>query len=203
MAIWKAPKGATPIDDASGLLIPSITTLADCNRYEAENIRKATVKYLAGKPSKQLAAFNITWAYRVHADMFGDVWDWAGKKRTSVTNIGIAPIQIETQLFDLFGNINYWSDEAAMSPEEVSARIHHRAVFIHPFKNGNGRWSRMLANIWLKRNDHPVVVWPEHQINKGESAIRDTYIDAIRAADDGKFAPLIRMHRQYGNRGQI
>jgi Fic family protein len=30
---------------------------------------------------------------------------------------------------------------------EQAMRIHHRTVNIHPFENGNGRWSRMLANI--------------------------------------------------------
>ena len=33
---------------------------------------------------------------------------------------------------------------------EQAVLIHHRAVQIHPFRNGNGRWSRMLSNIWLR-----------------------------------------------------
>jgi Fic family protein len=42
---------------------------------------------------------------------------------------------------------------------EISARLHYRAVVIHPFLNGNGRWSRMLANIYLKQNELKPTKW--------------------------------------------
>lgn len=54
-----------------------------------------------------------------------------------------------------------------------------RGVAIHPFLNGNGRWARMLANIWLKRNGHPITEWPEATISF-KSVIRDEYLAAIR-----------------------
>jgi len=39
--------GQTPLDDLSGLRDKRILTTAELNSAEAENIRKATLKYLA------------------------------------------------------------------------------------------------------------------------------------------------------------
>jgi len=76
---------------------------------------------------------------------------------------------------------------------EQGARLHHRAVLIHPFTNGNGRWSRLLANIWLLRHGRRVVRWPETVIGY-ESPLRSDYLRAVRAADRGDLDPLIAMH---------
>jgi Fic family protein len=62
--------------------------------------------------------------------------------------------------------------------------------------NGNGRWSRLLANIWLKLNKQPLTLWPEDAIG-ATSVIRDEYLAAVRAADGGNYASLIELHRQY------
>ena len=79
---------------------------------------------------------------------------------------------------------------------EQAARLHHRAVRVHPFPNGNGRWARMLANVWLKRHDHMVTVWPEETIGS-KSIIRVEYLAAVRTADEGDEGPLIELHRRY------
>lgn len=42
----------------------------------------------------------------------------------------------------------------------TAAEFHHRAVWVHPFEDGNGRWARLLANIWLMQHDQPVTIWP-------------------------------------------
>jgi Fic family protein len=75
-------------------------------------------------------------------------------------------------------------------------RFHHRAVRIHPFLNGNGRWARMLANVWLKRHAHPITAWPEKTIGS-QSMIRDEYVAAIRSADKGDEEPLREIHQRF------
>jgi hypothetical protein len=64
------------------------------------------------------------------------------------------------------------------------------------FLNGNGRWARLLSNIWLIRHDHPLTEWPEETIGD-RSVIRDEYIVAIKSADNGVEAPLIELHSRY------
>jgi hypothetical protein len=62
---WRLVPGETPID-ISGLKLQGIGSRSVLNRYEAENIRKAVVKYLAAKPSRRTAPFTMNWAMRVH-----------------------------------------------------------------------------------------------------------------------------------------
>ena len=79
---------------------------------------------------------------------------------------------------------------------EQVTRLHHRAVVIHPFLNGNGRWSRLLANIFLKQTAGKITLWPEETVGN-TSIIRDEYLAAMRAADKGNYEPLMALHRRY------
>ena len=187
--------GQTPLDDLSGLRVRWIQTTAQLNAAEAENIRKATLKYLLAKPTNRSARFDISWMKRLHQEMFGDVWTWAGELRMNETNIGSAARQVEIDLHNLIGDLRAW-ESSQMPILEQAVRIQHAAVKIHPFQNGNGRWSRMLANIWLLLNDTPLIEWPEVTIGTS-SAIRSDYLAAVRAADCGDFVRLIALHAQF------
>ncbi len=97
---------------------------------------------------------------------FGDVWDWAGKLRKIELSIGIKAYLVPMELKKLCDDITYWDKNKTFDIFETAARIHHRAVQIHPFVNGNGRWSRMLANIYLRQNSKMPVRWQEDLLAK-------------------------------------
>lgn len=187
--------GQTPIDDLSGLRVKGIKTTAELNAAEAENIRKATVKYLTSKPSRRWARFDTRWLMRLHAEMLGDVWAWAGELRKRETNIGSPVHRIEIDLHTLIEDLRAW-EASDMPLLEQAARLHHVAVRIHPFPNGNGRWARMVANIWLKLHGGEPTEWPESTIGTA-STIRGEYLDAVRAADRGDYDPLLALHDNY------
>jgi Fic-DOC domain mobile mystery protein B len=191
---WNLIPGETPID-ISGLKLKGIGSRSALNRFEAENIRKAVVKYLAVKPSRRAAPFTMAWATRLHKEMFGEVWRWAGKFRKENLNFGCAWHQVPLQLQALLGDLVFWEDGGSATLVQA-VRLHHRAVQIHPFLNGNGRWARLLSNIWLIRHDHPLTEWPEETIGD-RSVIRDEYIAAIKSADNGVEEPLIELHSRY------
>ncbi len=193
MSGWGSLPGETPID-VSGLKRKGIATRAELNRAEAENIRKAVVKYLATKPSRRSAPFTLSWAKRLHRQMFGDVWKWAGEFRQDNLNLGCDWHQVPMQLQALLDDLGFWQERGDPLLEQAT-RLHHRAVSIHPFRNGNGRWARMLANIWLKRHADGITEWPEERIGS-KSVIRDEYLAAIRAADEGDERPLLDLHRR-------
>lgn len=127
--------------------------------------------------------------------MFGDVWDWAGTFRRAELNIGSKPHMIAIDLQTLLDDRRAWS-ASDMPLLEQSVRLHHGAVRIHPFPDGNGRWSRMLGNILLRMGNHPIVVWPEAVIG-ASSGIRAAYLAAVRAADRHDFSALIDLHRRF------
>lgn len=188
--------GETPLDDLSGLRDRSILTREQLNIAEAKNIALATEKYIARSPNKRLLRFDYAWLLRVHREMFGDVWTWAGMlRRVEVRPVGSPVSRIEVDLHELLNDLSAW-DECGMEAVEQSCRLHHRAVLIHPFTNGNGRWSRLIANAWLRRCGHAIVRWPETLIGES-SPIRGEYISAMRAADGNDYEPLLELHRAH------
>lgn len=187
-------KGATYNDDISSLLLDTSKqyTLGEIYVYEAKNITKATLKYLSAKPDKKLAPFSFEWILQLHREMFGNVWDRAGKLRQVELSIGVKAYMVSTELKMLVDDLAYWDQHKTFDVVEIASRIHHRAVQIHPFKNGNGRWSRMLANIYLKQNGLSPTKWNEDLLSK-ENPHRDDYINALKKADNGDYSLLIQM----------
>jgi len=187
---------ATPLDDISGLKLPSdkVYSLKEIYIAEANNIALATLKYLSAPPSKKTAPFTYEWLSTLHKEMFGNVWDWGGKFRQVELSIGIKAYQVPTALKELVDDIAYWDTNRTFDIYETATRIHHRAVQIHPYKNDNGRWSRMLANIYLRQNGSMPVKWQEDLLSK-ENPKRNEYILALKSADNGDYSRLIKMHR--------
>ena len=187
---------ATPLDDASGLKISKSKSYSLKEVYEKEalNIANATIKYLSAPPSRKTAPFSYEWLLKLHEEMFGDVWDWAGKIRTVELSIGIKAYLVTTELKKLSDDIVFWNKNRTFDAYETAARIHHRAVQIHPFKNGNGRWSRMLANIYLRQQGLMPVKWQEDLL-ASQNPKRNGYIKALKKADNSNFTDLIAMHK--------
>ena len=155
--------GTTPLDDVSGLIPKFITTRRELFDAEFVNINKAAQKYLIPVPSKKIAPFSVQWLYRLHTEMFGEVWDWAGQKRRTDKSIGVDKSNIDVELRKLIDDYALWTGNK-MEPVEVAVRLHHRLVQIHPFENGNGRWARMVANIYLRQNNQGMIQWPEEEL---------------------------------------
>jgi len=189
--------GATPLDDSSGLKIKGIRTLRELNEAEFKNITLVREKYLARRPTARTAPFTRKWMLKLHKEAFGRVWKWAGKIRKMGKNIGLPPHQINVALEELARDLAVWMQSGNMDLVEQSVRLHHRAVTIHPFENGNGRWARLQANIWLRRHSGEIVMWPEETIRDHTSVIRNEYLACLKDADNSKFGPLINLHSRY------
>lgn len=197
-APWPSIPGETPIDLShltANAKARGVATRQELSTLEALNIAKAFIKYLAGKPSSRMAPFDYSWSLKLHKEMFGEVWDWAGSVRTADGNIGVPFYNVSGMLYSLLTDLQEWGD-FDMPLVEQAARLHHRAVAIHPFPNGNGRWSRLLANIWLRQRDAPLTQWREEGIGE-QGSFRREYIATIRAADAGDLTPLIELHARY------
>ncbi|WP_257607883.1 mobile mystery protein B [bacterium endosymbiont of Bathymodiolus sp. 5 South] len=129
---------------------------------------------------------------KLHKEMFGDVWDWAGEIRTAELNFGVKAYLVSTELKKLIDDLSFWHENKTFNTIEISARLHYRAVVIHPFLNGNGRWSRMLANIYLKQNELKPTKWNEDLLAQ-ENIHRGDYIQALKQADNGDYELLIKL----------
>lgn len=66
----------------------------------------------------------------------------------------------------LADDLDFWQSNKSFDVIEIATRLHHRAVIIYPFLNGNGRWYRMLASIYLKQNGLSPTKWNENLFAK-------------------------------------
>lgn len=187
--------GETPIDPSC--LLPGVAfdgTRESLNQLEIENIEVVVDKYLIDPISEVDAPFTYDWMLQLHREMFCNVWNWAGAVRNYNVTIGCDAAHVAARLWDLAECVPYFQP----APNEVirlAAELHHRAVHIHPFPNGNGRWSRMLANVWLRLRGSPITFWPADMAAAG--ANRTEYINAVVAADARNLGPLVELHRRY------
>lgn len=183
------PEGATPLDDVSSLKPKWVKNQKDLNEVEVENISQAADKYLLRSIQDPRKWFNIPFLQKIHYDMFCDVWDWAGKFRKTETCPGIKPFQIPFSLGQLCDDVQFWLGGGGnFTPLEQAVKIHHRLVFIHPFANGNGRFSRLVSDRFLKFFKCAIPQWPIDLDKNG--LYRKKYITALREADKGNYEPL-------------
>ena len=94
----------------------------------------------------------------------------------------------------MIDDCRYWIDHGTYPPDEIAARFHHRLVLIHPYSNGNGRHARLATDLLLKSMGQPRFSWgQESLVDAGET--RQRYVDALRAADQLDFTPLLKFVR--------
>ncbi len=188
--------GPTPLDEEEkdGLLIPSIATLGELNEFEQQNIEQA-VQWTLSRNFKPKVIFTEDFIRTLHKRMYGNVWSWAGEFRKTNKNIGLDKWQIQTKLKNLLDDAMYWYENNTYSPDEISIRFKHRIVSIHCFSNGNGRHSRLMADIIIdKIFKLPVFSWGAAKLsNKGEA--RAAYLNAVKTADKGDYSLLLEFAR--------
>jgi Fic-DOC domain mobile mystery protein B len=192
VAPWRTehePEGATPLseDEKEGLRLSWVATRGDLNAAEAANIAKALrMRKWYGYSTEVLLDDHVL--RQLHAAMFGDVWRWAGKYRTTEKNIGADPDHIAMRVRDLCEDAKYWFQEATAA-DGAGCRFHHALVVIHPFANGNGRHARAVTDLLMRSVEAPPFTWGSVNFVQ-PSETRRTYIAALQAADRGNLEPL-------------
>jgi len=154
-------EGQTPLDEdeKEGLLLKTISTRGELDEFEQANIQDAIEWSMKSKISRE-QLLSEDFILLIHKKMFGTVWNWAGTKRKTNKNIGVDKTQISVELRKLIDDCKFWIDNSTYNPEEIAIRFSHRLVKIHVFPNGNGRHSRLVADILISKVfNNPVFTW--------------------------------------------
>jgi Fic-DOC domain mobile mystery protein B len=190
-------EGQTPLDEdeKEGLKIKTITTQGELNEFEQLNIENA-MQWLLSTKIKPTTVLTEKFIKKLHLKMYGDVWKWAGTFRKTNKNIGVDWVQINLQLKQLLDDTQYWVANKTYNADEIAIRFKHRLVAIHCFPNGNGRHSRIMADIIMEtifKKD--IFTWHRSNMVKAD-AVRKEYIIALRKADNGNIMPLIKFAKK-------
>jgi Fic-DOC domain mobile mystery protein B len=183
----------TPLDEdeKQGLKINSITTQQELDEFEQLNIEKA-LEWVIDKKLTSEKILTEKFVKDLHQKMYGDIWKWACKFRKSEKNIGIKWQLIGIELKNLLDDTKYWIANQTFSPQEISIRFKHRLVAIHCFPNGNGRHSRVMADIIIEDIfKAEIFSWQKSNMVKADQT-RKKYIAALKEADIGNINPLIK-----------
>ncbi len=190
--ITDQPDGSTPLDDVSGLLRGEITTRGQLDEAESLNIINA-LEWLERGRFPDL--FTVEFYQELHLRMYDQVWSWAGTLRSLTgarPNIGVAAERVPMELGRVA--MEYNKEWVARGGEKLVlfiARYHHALVSVHPFDNGNGRWSRLCCDAVMERlAKAPPIVWATDTLIRN-SEERTVYIAALQQADTANYQPLI------------
>ncbi len=201
MTIFDEPNGATPLgpDEKAGLLMDHVETRDELNELENANILQG-LGWLGTLPNQTADhLLSLAFVEELHNRLLGEVWGWAGSYRTRELNIGCDPFQIRPNLHNLLENIKCWIEFGHYDSLELSARIQHQLVKIHPFPNGNGRHSRIFTDgVRVMLLGKAPLTWSESNLDN-QTKERNQYISALRQADRGDYEPLIEYLRSRGN----
>jgi Fic-DOC domain mobile mystery protein B len=189
---YKYPEGATPLDpDAAKGLIPRLRIQSELNEFEQSNIQSALEWALKSRKLKQ-ELLSIEGIKLLHKKMFDLTWKWAGKFRTHNTNLGVNWYMVPEELKKLCDDVRYWEEHKTYQLVELAVRFHHRLVSVHPFPNGNGRVSRLAADLFLEYRNEAPLSWGASIELVAESDARKEYLSALREADQARYERLIR-----------
>jgi cell filamentation protein len=127
-----------------------------------------------------------------HHLWLGNVYAWAGQERS--VNLGKGGFQFATAgllpglLADFeLQHLKPRTPCGNLAPEELVNAIavtHVELIVIHPFREGNGRLSRLLADVMAVQAGHEPLDYTGWERNKA------AYIGAIHAGFSGDYGPM-------------
>lgn len=133
-----------------------------------------------------------------HRQWLGNLYSWAGKLRTVNMSKGDFHFAIAGQLPVLINKferdyLQKFPDLPEMPDEDLAqymAESHVEFILIHPFREGNGRISRLLLDLMAQQAGfHPLdyQLWEQH---------KDYYFKAIQAGAAGDYRHVERLVRE-------
>jgi Fic-DOC domain mobile mystery protein B len=172
-------------------LIPSLSTRAELNEAERANIHTARVWAMRPRTLKRSDLLTDAFARELHKRMFNQTWRWAGRYRKTEKNLGWEVARITEGMRNAFDDVRAWMEFSTYPLHEAAVRLHHRLVAIHPWPNGNGRHSRLVADIMIAASKGEELTWGSRGNLVAIGDARRRYIEAIKQADAGNFEALL------------
>lgn len=190
------PKSSTSYKETAFGILPRSKVV----ELEKEGIKQAQgyILNLSEKKTKITPKLFL----KVHKIGFGFIFpNWAGKFRTEDVTVGeyepphFSKIRELTKSFcdDLDERLKHLppqEDEEKYLAQviELLAWFQHQFVWIHPFKDYNGRVARLLTNLLALNLGLPILL-----IRAETGKDRDSYIKGMKAADNHDYSKLERL----------
>jgi len=162
----------------------------DIDNAEFEGFLYAEL-YLSEKLTSR-TKFNEKYIQEIHKLALKDLYAFAGKYRTVNMSKGgflFPTAQFIPQSMTVFNNEilsllpNKYKNEESLIIDV--AKVHGELLFIHPFREGNGRTARILANLMLRKQGYTALHFD--RINK---KIFNQYVHAVQMVSGKNYKPM-------------
>ena len=133
-----------------------------------------------------------------HRKWLGNVYEWAGKQRS--VNLGKGEFyfaaaqqipyclqELDAKTLSQYTPCNTFYDEPLI---EAIAIVHVEFILVHPFREGNGRIARLLANVMSLQANKPELDFTSWD------ADREHYFLAIQAGMGSDYEPMKKFVKQ-------
>jgi Fic-DOC domain mobile mystery protein B len=170
-----------------------VRTQEALNRAEEENILRAR-RWATRSRLVRGHLLSDSTLRRIHKEMFGGVWSWAGVYRRSDKTLGVAWNQVPILVRQVCENFALSVSNEAEDRDRLCVEFHYQIVNIHPFVNGNGRHARFCSDRLVENLGGRPFPWGRGDL-LGKGSARQSYLSALRTADSGDLDPLIRFAR--------
>ena len=181
------------LPDNQSEVLPNILGLKSPEKIalsEFEGFLKAEIQLSESLSSR--TKFNISYILKSHKLSLGHLYSFAGKYRdVNISKGGFAfPASrflpqtmedLETQILSKLPNKYNSKDELIQD----IAKVHGELLFIHPFREGNGRTARMLANLMSRKQGHDSLKF-ELITEKDFSS----YVSAVQSSADKNYKKM-------------
>lgn len=164
-----------------------LTSLSDINLAEFEGFLKAEIMLSEALTTR--TKFNVSYILKIHKLALSQLYSFAGKLRDVNISKGGFPFAAARFLGD---NMQHFDIEILNKLPKIYtdkqeliadiARVHAELLLIHPFREGNGRTARILANLMSRKAGYGSL-----KFERIGGAEFENYILAIQAATDNEY----------------
>ena len=173
--------------------LPGITSKSDIDDAETELLDALYQNTFDNFPEQ--LTFDLIKAW--HQRWFGNLYPWAGEFRSvnmskgdfhfaAANQLPMLASGFEADYLKQFVSLSEYDDEAVI---QYLAESHVEFILIHPFREGNGRISRLLLDVMaVQAGFQPLdyTLWDEN---------KEFYFKSIQAGVSGDYQHLIRLVR--------
>jgi len=176
-----------------GDLFPNLLNLSsrdEIDKAEFEGFLLAELSLTEELTSR--TKFNVKYIKRIHKLSLGHLYSFAGKFRTVNMSKGgflFPAAKFISQNMDNFENeillslpAKYESNQALIKD---IAKVHGEFLFIHPFREGNGRTARVLANLMVRKQGFKGL-----NFEKITEKVFPEYVIAVQSVADRNYEPM-------------
>ena len=186
--------------------LKGITIKKEIERLEYSELVRVQEEYLQTVESS--TRITASFICKMHKDWLGSIYEWAGRYRTvelAKTGFQWPPAYlVEKNMADCESSLLKTNTPCKTGPvADVAlsiAKVHAELLLIHPFREGNGRLARWLADIMALQAGFPV---PEYGfVGKGATVRQKLYLDAVKRGYIRDYQPLANFFAEAITRGR-